>query len=143
MKTNDKAIITVVIAIVLRQDGKILVGHRRNDHHKRPGIWEFPGGTVELNETPEMAAVRETREETNLSVTVTKLLTALLCDDYPKGWLRHVHVFLCEPNEAVQAVSNSGDYTEIAWVSADDQRAWQDTRIPIMEREHLKEILKK
>ena len=30
------------------------------------GLWGLPGGFVELNETPEIAAIRELKEETNL-----------------------------------------------------------------------------
>ena len=36
--------------------------------------WGFPGGTVELGETPQMAAVREVKEETGLDVQVGDLI---------------------------------------------------------------------
>ena len=36
--------------------------------------WGFPGGTVELGETPQMAAVREVKEETGLDVLVGELI---------------------------------------------------------------------
>ena len=38
--------------------------------HEKYGIWLPPGGHVELNETPEEAAVREVKEETGLDVTL-------------------------------------------------------------------------
>jgi 8-oxo-dGTP pyrophosphatase MutT (NUDIX family) len=38
---------------------------------KKERLWRFPGGKLEQGETPEQAAVREAKEE--LNVTVTKL----------------------------------------------------------------------
>ena len=38
------------------------------------GEWSLPGGFIELGETPEDAAVRELKEETNLNGEVIKLL---------------------------------------------------------------------
>jgi 8-oxo-dGTP diphosphatase len=38
------------------------------------GEWSLPGGFIELGETPEDAAVRELKEETNLNGEVVKLL---------------------------------------------------------------------
>jgi len=40
----------------------------------RMGAWTFPSGFMELNETAEEAAVRETKEETNLEVANLALL---------------------------------------------------------------------
>ena len=38
-------------------------------NHKSRG-WELPGGSIEKNETPEMAAIREVKEETGLDVRI-------------------------------------------------------------------------
>ena len=54
------------------QDGKVIMLRRGIDPRK--GFWTFPGGFLEMDETVEEAAIRETKEETNLDVIVTALL---------------------------------------------------------------------
>ena len=41
------------------------------------GLWDIPGGTVEVGETPEKAAVRECLEEVGLSTSVWDLVSHL------------------------------------------------------------------
>jgi 8-oxo-dGTP diphosphatase len=60
---------TTVVAAVIERDGSILIAQRkRTGHH--PLKWEFPGGKVESNETPEAGVVRELREELDIGVQV-------------------------------------------------------------------------
>ena len=37
-------------------------------------MWGFPGGVIELGETPQMAAIREAKEETGLDVKVGRII---------------------------------------------------------------------
>ncbi|HZG68460.1 MAG TPA: NUDIX domain-containing protein [Herpetosiphonaceae bacterium] len=37
-------------------------------------FWTFPGGSIEPEETPEAAAIRETKEETCLEIDIVRLL---------------------------------------------------------------------
>ncbi len=64
--------IIVAAGIVARED-KILVTKRQPGVHLE-GLWEFPGGKVEEAEDPELAVVRECKEECDIDVRVTNIL---------------------------------------------------------------------
>ncbi len=51
--------------IVINNEGKILVGKRKNSHAP---FYSIPGGHLELGETFEDGAIREIKEETDLSI---------------------------------------------------------------------------
>ncbi len=63
-------IMTCAACAVLDDSGRVLL-QRRGDVH-RP--WGLPGGAMELGETLQETAVRETREETGLDVRPDELL---------------------------------------------------------------------
>jgi ADP-ribose pyrophosphatase YjhB (NUDIX family) len=56
----------VACGTVSEQDGKIALIQRNIEPKK--GYWSFPCGFMEIDETTEQAALRETREETGLEV---------------------------------------------------------------------------
>lgn len=61
--------ITLVVACALVDgDGRVLVADRPADKNMG-GLWEFPGGKVEVGETPEAALIRELKEELSIDVT--------------------------------------------------------------------------
>lgn len=62
-----------MVAAVLRRDGRILVT-RRHAHAERGGLWEFPGGKVEPEESEADALIREMHEELDCEVEVGGLV---------------------------------------------------------------------
>lgn len=60
-----------VTAAVLIKDGRILIAKRKaND--KLANKWEFPGGKIELGESPEECLRREMWEEFQIKITVAE-----------------------------------------------------------------------
>ncbi len=55
-------VIWVSAACLIDIDGRILMA-QRPPGKSMAGLWEFPGGKIELGESPENALVRELREE--------------------------------------------------------------------------------
>ncbi|MGD0749954.1 MAG: NUDIX domain-containing protein [Anaerolineales bacterium] len=68
-------------AIILLQDGQIALieRHRAGQHY-----FTFPGGHVEPGETPEQAALRETKEELGLDVTIQRLVAEIWWHERPQ-----------------------------------------------------------
>ena len=63
----------LVAAIALfDEDGRILIA-QRPEGKSMAGLWEFPGGKVEPGELPEVALVREMKEELAIDITVACL----------------------------------------------------------------------
>tara|TARA_Y100001970_G_scaffold281166_1_gene391379 strand:+ start:6541 stop:6924 length:384 start_codon:yes stop_codon:yes gene_type:complete len=52
----------VAAAALFDVDGRVLIAQRPPDK-AMAGLWEFPGGKVEDDETPEVALIRELQEE--------------------------------------------------------------------------------
>lgn len=59
--------INVVAGIIRNKDNKILIA-QRNMKKTQGGLWEFPGGKIENNETMEEAIVREIKEELDMDI---------------------------------------------------------------------------
>ena len=67
-KVRKKIPIYDVAVSVIEYKNKILITKRLNKNFL-PGLWEFPGGKIEKNETAIQAIIREVKEETNLTVS--------------------------------------------------------------------------
>jgi ADP-ribose pyrophosphatase YjhB (NUDIX family) len=61
----------VVAAMIVEHEGRVLLQQRAIE--PRTGFWTFPGGFLEIGETPEQGARRETLEEVGLDVEPTRL----------------------------------------------------------------------
>ena len=66
---HEKIILIFAGGCVFNDKGEVLL-QKRADSNK----WVFSGGAVELGETPQMAAIREVKEETGLDVEVGNLI---------------------------------------------------------------------
>jgi 8-oxo-dGTP diphosphatase len=56
-----KLVLVAAVALIDR-DGRVLLA-QRPEGKAMAGLWEFPGGKVEAEETPEAALIRELHEE--------------------------------------------------------------------------------
>ena len=64
---DPKPLIIVASVALINSDNQILIAQRPKDKHLS-GLWEFPGGKVEKNESPENTLIRELKEELNVNL---------------------------------------------------------------------------
>ncbi len=84
-----------VVAAVIVDHGRVFATQRGYGDWK--DYWEFPGGKIELGETPEEALRREIREELDTGIAVKEKITTIEYD-YPEFHLS-MECFLAEVTE--------------------------------------------
>lgn len=116
---HEKVILVFAGGCIFNDKGEVLLQHR-GDFDK----WGFPGGAVELGETPEQAAIREVKEETGLEVEIRRLVGIYTdCDmEYPNGDKAQsiciVYEFQVVDGELV---CDGGETLELKWFSLDEE----------------------
>lgn len=80
--TVSKSPLHVAAAVIFGSGGQILIARRPEDKHQG-GLWEFPGGKVELGETAFSALARELLEELGITdIQASPLIQ--ITHDYPE-----------------------------------------------------------
>lgn len=106
--------IHVAAGVVRGTNGRVLIARRPLDKHQG-GLWEFPGGKVEVGETAEVALARELAEELGIVVTAARPLIKIK-HDYPDKQVLldvwEVLAFTGEPHGA--------EGQPLAWVDAEE-----------------------
>ncbi|MBR5959163.1 MAG: 8-oxo-dGTP diphosphatase MutT [Salinivirgaceae bacterium] len=111
--------IQVSAAIIHDNCGRIFATQRGYGDMK--GGWEFPGGKIEPDETPEAALQREIREELDTDIAIERLLKTIEWD-YPTFHLT-MHCYLCH---VVSGALTLKEHESARWLSANelDSVAW-------------------
>lgn len=107
---SDKPFIKVVAAVIYDKD-KVLIA-RRKPEKIQGGKWEFPGGKIEHEETPELAVVRELREELDIEVDLQSYLGTNM-HEYERGI---VEIIMYKAN-FLKGQIKLIDHDEFRWVS--------------------------
>lgn len=106
--------VKVVCAILVDEEGKVLACQRPAG--KALALkWEFPGGKVELGETPEQAIVRELQEELAIDVRILQRLSDVDWD-YGRGPFCLIP-FICKIEDGEPQAC---EHAEIRWCHRND-----------------------
>jgi 8-oxo-dGTP diphosphatase len=94
----------VGVGAVIIKDRQLLLIKRANEPSR--GKWTIPGGLVELAESPEIAVIRETVEETGMEVTNPQLIDVISNVDIDEwGKVKYHYVII---DYLVHVVSGNG-----------------------------------
>lgn len=105
-------VVHVAVGVILNEDGHILIAKRADNAHQG-GLWEFPGGKVEQNETVVDALTRELHEELAINVVATEPLIKIRHDYGDKIVLLDVHKVI-----EFTGTPHGNEGQPIQWVSA-------------------------
>ncbi len=117
-----------VVAAVIRKGDKIFATQR--GYGEWQDWWEFPGGKMEVGETPEEALVREIREELSAEISVDEFLCTVEYD-YPAFHLT-MHCYLCS---LVGEALHLNEHEAARWLTKDelDSVKWLPADVEVME----------
>ncbi|WP_420175060.1 diacylglycerol kinase family protein [Luteococcus sp. OSA5] len=104
----------LVVAAVLVKDGRVLAA-RRSRPANLSGLWEFPGGKVEPDESPRSALARELREELGCRVEVLDELVGD-AETWPIDDRLEMRVFECRLAPGSEDPSPWDSHDELCWV---------------------------
>ncbi|MEP4485725.1 MAG: 8-oxo-dGTP diphosphatase MutT [Halioglobus sp.] len=122
-------LIHVAVGVIIDADNRILIARRNNEAHQG-GLWEFPGGKVEAQETIQIAMARELHEELGIEIGSLAPLLEVRHDYGDKQVLLDVHVVR---NFSGEPEGREGQ--PLKWVSVDElpQFEFPAANVPIVE----------
>lgn len=106
--------INVVAAIIINKEGKILIT-QRNFKKSQGGLWEFPGGKIEPNETRENAIVREIKEELDIDIEVKSYLSEKVFN-YPEKNINLIALECKKINGEIRLL----EHEDYKWISKNE-----------------------
>ena len=103
-----------VAAAILKDCGKVWIQRRETGKHLA-GYWEFPGGKIKTNATPEQTVSREIKEEVGINLKVQPQQMILLQKySYPDRDVTIYFFLICVHAETIQGIGR--------WVTHDQLR---------------------
>lgn len=125
--------IRVVAAVIkaVNEYGEPIIFATQRGYGEFKGGWEFPGGKIEVGETPQEALKREIMEELDTEISVGELIDTIEYD-YPEFHLS-MDCFWCE---IVKGVLVLKEHEDARWLTKEqlDDVEWLPADIILIEK---------
>ena len=123
-----------VTAGIIIDNNKILIA-QRGANEKLAGKWEFPGGKIELDETPQECLKREIKEELEVYIEVGDYLGESIYT-YPNGEIKLIAYFAT----VVDGDIKLSVHDKIEWITIGEIDEYDFAAADIYFVEKLKEV---
>ena len=130
-------LLLVVAVALIDADGRVLLA-KRPEGKSLAGLWEFPGGKVEAGERPELALIRELKEELSIDVTESCLAPLTFASHAYDDFHLLMPLYVCRRWNG-DVMSREGQ--QLKWVRAKDLRNYPMPPADKPLIPHLQELL--
>ena len=114
--------VKLIAHTLIEKDGKYLLIKRSKIKRGRPNVypsyWDIPGGSVEENELPREAALREAMEEVNQKLQINKIIHEDSQFDASKDTVFTRLVYAGEILEERDFILDPEEHTDFIWISS-------------------------
>lgn len=112
-------------ALIMRDDGKVLITKRGDHDDYMPGTWDLPGGTADGGETLEDATRREVKEEVGLEIVIESPIFTFTNLSQPN---RETLVVIYLVQHAGEDIAlNPDEHSQYKWVTLADIATFNTT----------------
>lgn len=112
-----KVVLVSAVALI-DTDGRVLLAQRPQGK-SMAGLWEFPGGKVEADETPEVALIRELYEELGIDTWASCLAPLTFASHTYDDFHLLMPLFACRKWEGIPQPKEG---QTLAWARANELR---------------------
>lgn len=113
---SELNVVLVSAVALVNEEGDLLLA-QRPEGKNLAGLWEFPGGKVEMGESPEKALVRELKEELGIEVKEQDFTPFTFASHTYDDFHLLMPVYLCQ---SWKGEPKGCEGQAIAWVSTED-----------------------
>jgi 8-oxo-dGTP diphosphatase len=108
-----------VTAAILEREGRIMIARRKPGKHLE-GYWEFPGGKIEGDESPQECLIRELKEELSITVELQKYIGETVYH-YPEKSIQ----LIAYSGVIVNGEITLNDHDRIEWVDMESIHSYK------------------
>src|ERR1700757_655194 len=130
--------LTLVVACALIDiDRRVLIA-QRPEGKTLAGLWEFPGGKVEMGERPEVTLIRELHEELGIDVAEACLAPLTFASHAYESFHLLMPLYICRRWDGIVTACEG---QQLAWVRANKLRDYPMPPADLPLIPHLEDLL--